>query len=133
MYMKGSENMTELKEIIAKNLKKYRRLAKLSQVELAYKLHIRSSSISNWENGHNSIDIDTLFKVCKILGVPINKMIDPEDNIELQADYVVKADNETEVFLETLRRLPKHELAQLMDYYEFLMSRRSSDSENPSD
>lgn len=123
--------MTELKEIIAKNLKKYRRLAKLSQVELAYKLHIRSSSISNWENGHNSIDIDTLFKVCKILGVPINKMIETEDNIELQADYVVKADNETEVFLETLRRLPKHELAQLMDYYEFLVSRRNSDLEKP--
>lgn len=32
------------------------------------------SFISAWENGVNSIDIDTLFRVCKIFGVTVNDM-----------------------------------------------------------
>lgn len=124
MYMKGSENMTELKEIIAKNLKKYRRLAKLSQVELAYKLHIRSSSISNWENGHNSIDIDTLFKVCKILGVSIDKMIEDDQS----TDYVLQLDDETELFIEKFKVMPIEERQHLIRYAEWLTSQK-----NPSD
>lgn len=66
--------MKKYKELIAQNIKLYRKMSKLSQKELADRLHISSAAVSNWEKGQNSIDIDTLFEVCDILGVSINDM-----------------------------------------------------------
>lgn len=117
--------MTELKELIARNLKKYRQAAGLSQVELAEKLHIRSSSVSNWENGRNSIDIDTLFRVSKILGVSINQIIDTEKPVcdsFPEPKIKIKLDDETEVFVELIRNMPPSERTHLMRYYEYMMS-----------
>ena len=66
--------MGEYKEVIARNIRYYRKMANLSQKELADKLKISSAAVSNWEKGTNSIDIDTLFLVCNILGVSISDM-----------------------------------------------------------
>lgn len=66
--------MNSIKEEIAKNLAFYRKRAGLTQKELAEKLGLSHNSISSWENGKNSIDIETLFEVCEILGVTINDM-----------------------------------------------------------
>lgn len=68
-----SEN---IKEIVAKNLLYYRKLNKITQKELADKLGVKHNAISAWENGVNSIDIDTLFQVCKIFGITVNDMYD---------------------------------------------------------
>lgn len=80
--------MTEVKEIISKNLRKYRLQARMSQTELARQLGISPSSVSNWEQGLNSIDVDTLFRVCKILKVSISMMAKSpdDDNVELYFD-----------------------------------------------
>lgn len=66
-----SEN---IKETIAKNLLYYRKKNKITQKELAEQLGVKHNAISSWENGVNSIDIDTLFRVCKIFGVTVNDM-----------------------------------------------------------
>ena len=71
-----SEN---IKEIVAKNLLFYRKKNKITQKELADQLGVKHNAISSWENGVNSIDIDTLFKVCKIFGVTVNDMYDMND------------------------------------------------------
>ena len=63
-----------VKEIIAKNLLYYRKKNKITQKELADQLGVKHNAISSWENGVNSIDIDTLFRVCKIFGVTVNDM-----------------------------------------------------------
>lgn len=63
-----------IKDEIAKNILFYRKRAKLSQKQIAEQLGISIPAISNWENGTNSIDIETLFKLCDILGVSINEM-----------------------------------------------------------
>ena len=109
--------MTELKDLIARNLRKYRIEAGMSQIELAEKLHMRSSSISNWEKGRNSIDIDTLFRVCEVLKVPISKMTatEPDERI----NYVV-GNNEDMVILELYRNLPPKQQEHLKAYAEFL-------------
>lgn len=82
--------MTEIKEVISKNLRKYRTLAHMSQTELAKQLGISPSSVSNWEQGLNSIDVDTLFRVCKILKVSISKMAESPDGVELDLNSGVK-------------------------------------------
>lgn len=66
--------MDSVKDEIAKNLLFYRKKAKLTQKELADKLGIKHNSISSWENGTNSIDVEILFKICKIFDVSINDM-----------------------------------------------------------
>lgn len=66
-----SEN---IKETIAKNLLYYRKKNKITQKDLAEQLGVKHNAISSWENGVNSIDIDTLFRICKIFGVTVNDM-----------------------------------------------------------
>lgn len=63
-----------IKETVAKNLLYYRKKNKITQKELADKLGVKHNAISSWENGVNSIDIDTLFRVCQIFGVTVNDM-----------------------------------------------------------
>lgn len=66
--------MSTIKDEIAKNLLYYRKKAGLTQKQLAEKLGVRNSAVSNWESGNNSIDIDTLFAACDVFGVTINDM-----------------------------------------------------------
>lgn len=77
--------MSDYKDIISKNIKKYRQAANLTQVQLAKKLNITSASVSNWEKGANSIEIDKLFELCDALGISISDIIvDPEENTNNQ-------------------------------------------------
>ena len=99
--------MTELKEIISKNLRKYRKEAKLSQTALARQLGISPSSVSNWEQGLNSIDIDTLFKVCKILNVPISSMVDQDDP---KIDYVVPLSDSKKELIQYVKTMDEKEV-----------------------
>lgn len=66
--------MATVREEIAKNLLFYRKKAGLTQKELAVKLGVKNTAVSNWENGNNSIDIETLFSACEIFGVTLNDM-----------------------------------------------------------
>lgn len=118
--------MTELRVIISKNLRKYRKQAKMSQIELAEKIGVRSSAISNWENGQNSIDIDLLFKVCKVLGVSINDMaeIENDSGTGTNKDYLMTDDDS--IVIETYRKLPASERAHLLAYAEFLYNQTAS-------
>ena len=63
-----------IKDIVAKNLLYYRKKDKITQKELAEKLGVKHNAISAWENGVNSIDIDTLFRICQIFNITVNDM-----------------------------------------------------------
>ena len=63
--------MGTIKDTIAKNIMFYRKKLKMSQKTLGELVGVNNTAISNWENGNNSIDIETLFKVCKALGISI--------------------------------------------------------------
>ena len=73
-YYNGEEGvfMGSVREEIAKNLLFYRKKNKLTQKQLAEILGIKSSAVSNWENGLNSIDIEKLFFACKVLKITPN-------------------------------------------------------------
>ena len=81
--------MANIKDEIAKNLLFYRKKSKLTQVELASRLGVKNTAVSNWESGNNSIDIDTLFRACEIFGVTLNDMYgkyDPLSGTNLSDD-----------------------------------------------
>lgn len=66
--------MAAVKDEITKNLLYYRKKSGLTQKELAEKIGVKNTAVSNWESGNNSIDIETLFSACEIFGVTLNDM-----------------------------------------------------------
>ncbi|MBP3494934.1 MAG: helix-turn-helix transcriptional regulator [Clostridia bacterium] len=66
-----------IKEEIAKNILFYRKKYGYTQSQLGKLLGVRNTSVSNWETGDNSIDIETLIKLCKIFNVELNDMYGP--------------------------------------------------------
>jgi transcriptional regulator with XRE-family HTH domain len=74
-----------IKKNISKNIVKYREKKGFSQKELASRLGVTPSRISNWEQGANCPTIDILFEVCKILNVSINDIygVYPDTNMTL--------------------------------------------------
>lgn len=66
--------MGSIRDEISKNLLFYRKKSGMTQKELAEKLGVKNSAVSNWEKGVNSIDIETLFKACTIFEITVNDM-----------------------------------------------------------
>lgn len=66
--------MNNIREEIAKNMLFYRKKNGLTQKALADKLGVKNTSISNWEKGANSIDIDTLHIACLEFDVTLDDM-----------------------------------------------------------
>ena len=66
--------MRDYKETIAKNIRAYRIASGMSQRDLAARIGVTSSSVSHWEKGQNSIDIEVLYKVCQVLNISLDAM-----------------------------------------------------------
>lgn len=77
--------MEELKKIIAKNLVKYRKNAKLTQLELAEKLMYSDKNVSKWERGDAIPDVVILKQLADIYGITVNDFL-------VDSDEIVKAE-----------------------------------------
>lgn len=66
--------MDSIMNEIAKNLIYYRKQKGMTQKELAKKIGVGNTTVSGWETGASSIDIDTLYSVCLVLGVSLGDM-----------------------------------------------------------
>lgn len=62
--------------MIGKNIKYYRKLANMTQTELANKLKIKQSTLANYENNKRDITTDTLKQLCKILKVSADELLE---------------------------------------------------------
>ena len=72
--------MNDIKTIVAKNILFNRKQNKMSQKTLAEKIGVKHNTISSWESCTNSVDIDSLFKICDALNVSVNVMMGIDDN-----------------------------------------------------
>lgn len=80
-------NSVELKKIVGKNIRKYRLIynayykEKLTQKKLAEKIGARTPLIGALESDNNpmGISIYNLYKISKVLNVPINKFFEEEE------------------------------------------------------
>lgn len=61
--------------MLSENIKKYRKEKKLSQEELAIKLHIVRQTLSKWENNLSVPDADQLISLAEILDVSVNDLL----------------------------------------------------------
>lgn len=106
--------MGKVRDEIAKNILYYRKKAKLSQKSVANHLGVSIPAVSNWENGTNSIDIETLFELCKLLGVSINDMYGGNGNsksAKSNSDCIIEYTPKEKALIEKYRSNPQMQAA----------------------
>ena len=70
--------MSELKNIIAKNIAELRRERGLTQLELAERLNYSDKSISKWERAEAVPDVAVLKEIADLFGVSLDYMVEEE-------------------------------------------------------
>lgn len=60
---------------VSTNIKRLRKSNKLTQDDLAEKMHVTRQAISNWETGKNQPDIETLGLLATIFGTDVSELI----------------------------------------------------------
>ena len=72
------ENVNEINQKIARNLVAYRKMAKMTQAELAEKINYSDKSVSKWESGNGVPDVYTLLQIARIYGITLNELVGEE-------------------------------------------------------
>ncbi len=67
---------------IGTNLKQLRNSKNMTQLDLAHKLGVTYQAISNWENGKNTPDLQTLIKISEIFQVSVDELLLQRDPYE---------------------------------------------------
>lgn len=70
--------MTNLKEIIAKNITELRTKANMTQLMLAEELNYSDKAISKWERAESIPDITVLKAIADLFGVTVDYLLEPE-------------------------------------------------------
>lgn len=82
-----------MKYEIGARIRKYREICGLSQKELAQKIGVSNSRVSNWEQGINRPDADILADICKALNVSPSELLDvrlsPDDLNEQERKVIM--------------------------------------------
>lgn len=83
-----------LKYEIGKRIREYREERGMSQKELADKIGVSNSRVSNWEQGINRPDADILADLCRVLKVSPSELLDVHlstDELNDQERKVIQA------------------------------------------
>ena len=74
-----------MRKSIGIRIRNYRNAMGFTQQELAERLGVTNSAVSNWEKGSNGIDIELIPKICNVLNVGISDLLDtPEVKAQSQ-------------------------------------------------
>lgn len=79
--MENQEKVIDLKEIIAKNIIKYRKQLGLTQLELAEKLNYSDKTLSKWERAESMPDIITLKQLADLFEISVDILISEENTV----------------------------------------------------
>lgn len=86
---------------IGTRIRKYREKQNISQKKLADMIGVSNSRVSNWEQGINRPDIDTLAKICVALNVSPSILLDirlaPHDMNEQERRVILAYRTKTEL------------------------------------
>lgn len=81
--------MSNLKQIIAKNLIELRKRKKYTQADLANILQYSDKSISKWEKGDSLPDIEVLYEICNLYNVTLDYLTH-EGSYEEKKEFHIK-------------------------------------------
>lgn len=94
--------MESINDIARNNIKRYRKLRKMTQKGLAEALDVTHSSVSAWEIGKNSIDMVRLNQICEVLDVNLSDILADGGDIEQ-----LQKNEESRKILEEINRRPE--------------------------
>lgn len=72
---------TNIREDIGRRIAAARKLVNLRQVDLAQVLGVNKYTVSKWERGKNLPDADTLYAMCKLMGVSSDFLLGLSDRV----------------------------------------------------
>lgn len=81
--------MGEIRENVKRNLGYYLSLKEISQKELAEKLSVSQSAVTNWIKGKNSPDIEVIARMCDVLDISVTDLFGT-DGIDQYTDHEKK-------------------------------------------
>jgi transcriptional regulator with XRE-family HTH domain len=105
----------KLRDILSKNLRKYRNYHKLSQAKLAEKLDISIPFLSDIENGKKWISPKTLAKMADVFDIEAFELLRPENSIPDNSIHIINkfTDDIYTLFQKNLHNLHDDYLASL--------------------
>ena len=68
--------MNEISNYIGSRIKNYRKMQKMTMQELADRIHKSRATVSKYENGEITIDVETLFEISKVLQISFSQLTD---------------------------------------------------------
>lgn len=83
-----------MKYEIGNRIRKYRKESGLTQEQLAEKINVTKSRVSNWEQGINRPDADIIGNICRALNVSPSDLLDvhlTDDELNAREKKVIKA------------------------------------------
>lgn len=72
------KNSIDIREVVAKNIVRYRKQAGLTQAALAEKIHYSDKAVSKWERGEGLPDVVVLKDIADALDIDIDDMLHEE-------------------------------------------------------
>lgn len=84
-----NKTMKALKEIIAINISNLRKASGYTQITFSEKINYSNKTVSKWERGESTPDVDTLKQIADMFEVPIQYLF--EDHSEEEDDKIIKA------------------------------------------
>ncbi|MER2001740.1 MAG: helix-turn-helix transcriptional regulator [Carnobacterium inhibens] len=75
---------------LATRLKQRRNTLKMTQEEVAEKIHVSRQTISNWENGRNLPDINSLILISEIYAISLDELMKGDHKMVKQLDKKIK-------------------------------------------
>jgi len=113
----------ECRELLSRNIKRYRNRIGLSQLHFALELGISITFLSDIENGKKWVSAQTLSQIAKILKIEIYELFKPEQNMrdDISAAVAKYLDDIDEAFIksieEAVRPAVKRSIAKMRRYY----------------
>lgn len=83
-----------MKYEIGNKIRKYRKESGLTQEQLAKKINVTKSRVSNWEQGINRPDADIIGNICRALNVSPSDLLDvhlTDDELDVHERKVIRA------------------------------------------
>lgn len=81
--------MGDIRDNISNNITFYRKKLGYTQNQLAEKIGVKTTSVSSWERGANSPDIETLYAICKLFNISLDEMY----GVNTENGYLVNDEN----------------------------------------
>ncbi len=99
--------MGTIRDNVKKNLGYYLSLRGITQKELAKKLNVSQSAVTNWIKGKNSPDIELVAEICDILDISVTELFGANANEQY-------TDRERQVILQYRKKPELHHAIHIL-------------------